>query len=160
MLSADDGFVAAFLVAVLVVAAALVTGFLTLGEAVLPLGLRRDVLEVEERAALLPSGAVDGRSAVCLVLVLEGLELSFPSGLAPIPEAAGILLGAEREAGAVLEREAALDEERPDLGLMGRRPLVDLLSLSETGAERRRRRRRRKEAVKGRWGWILHDLTL
>ena len=138
MASADDGFVTAFLVAVLVAAAAPAAGFLTLEETVLPLELRRDVLEVEERADFLPSGAVDGRSAVCLILVLEGRETGFPStGLALIPEAAGILLGAEREAGAVLEREAALDEERPDLGLIGRRPLVDLLSLSETGAEKR-----------------------
>lgn len=35
----------------------------------------------------------------------------------------------------VLEREAALLEERVDLGFTGRSPLVDLLSLSEIGAE-------------------------
>lgn len=89
----------------------------------------------------------------CLVPALTGLEVTFPDF---IPEAVGILLVpplvvAGRDdtglvgvalvgvalvgVGMVLESEDILDVERLDFGLTGRKPLVDLLSRSETGAE-------------------------
>lgn len=90
-----------------------------------------------------PTGMVD---PVCLLVPLDGLEL----GLLLIPETAGILLvdllplaAIGRVAveglvgvalvGVVLERAGALGEERPNLALTGRNPLVDLLSRSEIG---------------------------
>lgn len=96
------------------------------------------------------TGAVDGLEEVCLVILDTGLEVA---ALGLITEAVGILLEVffvpppltGREVvgglvGVVLEREDGLDEARVDLGftVTGRKPLVDLLSRSETGAKRKR----------------------
>lgn len=96
-------------------------------------------------ATFAPTGMAEGLDPVCLLAPLEGLEL----GLVLIPETAGILLVdllplptvrrvvVEGLVGVVLERAGVLVEVRPDLALTGRNPLVDLLSRSEIGAERK-----------------------
>ena len=53
--------------------------------------------------------------------------------------------------GVVLEREEELEEERPDLDLTGRSPLVDLLSRSETGAGGRKGKSNQSCSLKNVW---------
>lgn len=106
-------------------------------------------------ASFLPTtGAVVGRDGVRLELALGILEPDLATGLVFAPEATGSLLLEDLVTlpledrkvvvvvgvafvGVVLEREDALNEERPDFGFNGRSPLVDLLSRSEMGAKRK-----------------------